>query len=96
MVVVVGRVVGRRAADATEPDEGGGDGVPVSSANAIGVTSIPAIAKVAATALLRRPMWIVFMLSPVLTTVIGRPGARERAPHCGSSRTIWLVVPTKS
>ncbi len=65
--------------------------MPVSSANAIGVTSSPAIAKVAAAALVRRPTWIVFMLSPVVTTVTGRPGARERAPHCGSSRTIWLA-----
>ena len=58
----------------------GGAGVPVSSANAIGAMSSPVMANAAAAALVRRRKWIVFMLSPVVTTVSGRPCARARAP----------------
>jgi hypothetical protein len=93
VTVVVGSSVD--ALDATDPDAVGGDGVPVSSANAIGVTSIPAIAKVAATALPRRPMWIVFMLSPVVTAAAGPLGARARASFW-QDRTVSAVLPANS
>jgi hypothetical protein len=94
VVVALGSSVDVLAA--TDPEEVDGDGVPVSSANAIGVASRPAITNVAARVLLRRPMWIVFMLSPVVTTVIGRPSARARGPHCGSRAPISLAEPSSS
>ena len=95
-VVVVSLGSSVDALPTSDPAEVDGVGVPVSSAKAIGVTSSPAITNVAATALVRRPMWIVFMLSPVITTVLGRTVRASARAHCGSRRPIWSVGTAKS
>ena len=63
-----------------EPDVPGGAGVPVSSANAVGAITSPVMANAAAAALVRRRKWMVFMLSPVVTTVSGRPWRASARP----------------